>query len=371
MNISLRSRIRFVFIRIHSRLKFFFSKSEDEQVVGYLLGELSEKRRAALERRFCVDGNLFDRMESLRDDLIDDYLREELPPKRRERFERYFLATPQQREQIENARLLMEVIEETAIEEDVVKPQASLQIETAPAGWLQKLLKFFSNGPIGIGLAVATLLLAALTGPSFFKARRLQYRLDQAQTRQSIDAQLAQERNQRIRAEQEEAQRLRNLLDQAQTRLASIEAQLAQERNQRIRAEQELANQQQHSDSPSAAYTIASIDLYSDYVEGNKSDGGGRKTLSIPMRPGLIELRLALADDNHSVYLATIKEVTSGETVITVRGMRAKLEKVVIARFSSERLSGAARDYIVELKGKNLDGIYKEIDKYSFRVQKK
>jgi hypothetical protein len=86
--------------------------NQDAQIVAYLLGELPDAEREALERRFLGDDQFRDVMRSVEDDLIDDYVQGELPPARRERFETGFLSVAHRRQKVEFAQALNRALAE-------------------------------------------------------------------------------------------------------------------------------------------------------------------------------------------------------------------------------------------------------------------
>ncbi|HEX8351739.1 MAG TPA: hypothetical protein VF611_02360 [Pyrinomonadaceae bacterium] len=79
---------------------------EERNIRRYLLGEMSEAERAALEQEYFVDRQLFDRVMRVENELVDGYARGLLPPPTREQFIRHYLAHPRRRERAEFAEAL-------------------------------------------------------------------------------------------------------------------------------------------------------------------------------------------------------------------------------------------------------------------------
>ncbi|MCA1850631.1 MAG: hypothetical protein LC672_06205, partial [Acidobacteria bacterium] len=79
---------------------------EEQTMRRYLLGELPEAERAALEQEYFNDRRLFDRMVRAEDELVDRYARGLLPPPVRRRFEEHYLAHPVRRERAKFAEAL-------------------------------------------------------------------------------------------------------------------------------------------------------------------------------------------------------------------------------------------------------------------------
>jgi hypothetical protein len=80
--------------------------AEIERLWRFLLNELSEPERIAIEDEFFVDDDRLAIVESAEDELIDAYARGELPEERRQRFEKRFLATASQRARVAFASAL-------------------------------------------------------------------------------------------------------------------------------------------------------------------------------------------------------------------------------------------------------------------------
>ncbi|MGH9837481.1 MAG: hypothetical protein ACREEM_01710, partial [Blastocatellia bacterium] len=299
--------------------------------------ELPREELEELEERFLHDAELFEPLLALRDDLIDDYLRGKLSPRQLSQFKRYFLATPQQRERVENARALMRAV----AAEPVAEPTVPRRLADEMASRWQRLLDLLRDNRMTIGVAVAMALLL-ITGPLIFGLMRL--RLQLTQTQQEVA-------EQRARADR---------LEQLATAPKRAEPPLPDPAPPRPEEN-----------------VIALLTLTSDYDQGLKGSrgGGGLRKLAIPSDRGLVVLRLRLADAGYRSYRVTLKEVSSGKLVRTLTGLRAQSTrsgKVVTAQFPASSFSGPTKDYLVILDGITAEGNNEpEIDKYSFRAEKK
>lgn len=80
--------------------------ADEEQFRRYLLGEMPEEERAALEERYFADEDTFARLLAEEDTLVAAYLHEELPAAERARFEASFLGTADGRRRLGVAREL-------------------------------------------------------------------------------------------------------------------------------------------------------------------------------------------------------------------------------------------------------------------------
>ncbi|HEU4390904.1 MAG TPA: hypothetical protein VFV34_24075 [Blastocatellia bacterium] len=79
---------------------------DSENVVAYLLGELSPSARKETELRYFADPAFLEYVDAVEEELADAYVRGELSPARRERFERFLSASPRQQERVALARAL-------------------------------------------------------------------------------------------------------------------------------------------------------------------------------------------------------------------------------------------------------------------------
>ncbi len=95
----------------------------EENLIRYLLGELSEIEQAAVEERFITDSEIYTLLCEVESDLIADYLRKRLEPRERERFERYYLTTPDIRLRVQVADVLLR-----RIDQEVVKQRSKVSV---------------------------------------------------------------------------------------------------------------------------------------------------------------------------------------------------------------------------------------------------
>lgn len=75
-------------------------EADNEILVRYLLGELSEAELERVENYYFSDGEVFEQLLIVEDEIIDAYVRGELSIEEGERFAEYFLQSPERREKI-------------------------------------------------------------------------------------------------------------------------------------------------------------------------------------------------------------------------------------------------------------------------------
>lgn len=101
---------------------------EEVELRQYLLGELGEQERWAVEERLFLDGEYLLQLQALEDDLIDAYVYGNLPPDERVRVEAELLSRPGRREDLKFAHalkdLLVSAVDEPALSDAVVKGPA-------------------------------------------------------------------------------------------------------------------------------------------------------------------------------------------------------------------------------------------------------
>src|SRR5260370_4312611 len=79
-------------------------RSNDEEAVRhYLLGQLQEAEQIAIEDRFLMDDDYFERLEMIEDELIDDYVTGTLSEPDRQAFSAHFLAAPERNKKLKFA----------------------------------------------------------------------------------------------------------------------------------------------------------------------------------------------------------------------------------------------------------------------------
>lgn len=79
-------------------------------MINYFLGNLSAEREQQIEELFFANDHLFDLLQSVKEELIDNYLHQKLSKQDLALFEQNFLSSPPLRKQVEFARSLMNSI---------------------------------------------------------------------------------------------------------------------------------------------------------------------------------------------------------------------------------------------------------------------
>jgi len=120
---------------------------------SYLLGNLEEDRRAALEESILSDPGIHEELLAAEEELIDQYVANNLSPFEREQFETNFLITAERQKNLRFGRLLRRYLDSQPVPIPPEIPVAGRQTEIpAPA---KKFLPFFSAGPFGRSASIA------------------------------------------------------------------------------------------------------------------------------------------------------------------------------------------------------------------------
>lgn len=88
----------------------------DEQlIVRYLLGELTEEQQIEIEDRAFQDQEYMQSILAGESDLIDEYVNGEIPNHQRQRFESHFLVPVERRRKVDFAKALATVTGQSAL----------------------------------------------------------------------------------------------------------------------------------------------------------------------------------------------------------------------------------------------------------------
>ena len=129
--------------------------NDSTYLTRYLLGELSEDERTALEEQYIADPNIFGEVARAESDLVDDYVRGKLAPEARERFERVYLARPQRLERVKFAEALLARLDRAETPVAVGASSADAWFD-----WRAALDRMLRPKP-ALGLAFATIVIAS------------------------------------------------------------------------------------------------------------------------------------------------------------------------------------------------------------------
>ncbi len=303
----------------------------DDLMMRYLLGDVSDDEQVRLEELYFADDRVFEQLAALEDELIDAYVRAELSGPQRKQFEVYFLNSTERRRKLAFAESFSRYLSEA--------PRATSFAERET--WRNRI-----TGWLGIHGRTARWAFAAagavvlIVGAGLVRENwRLRTQLRQMQAEQT-------------ELQQREEQLSRQL---SQSNVPSTGSAPG-------KAPAEVAGSQPHS-LPIVALTLA---------PGLLRGSAKQEALIIPHGPHHVQLQLALENNtSYASYLATL-ETAEGTRVWSKEGLKTTPEggtNIVVLELASSLLGN--KDYIVRLRGTRSNAATEEIAGYSFRVVKR
>jgi hypothetical protein len=166
---------------------------QDELAVRFLLDQLSEEDRSAIEERFFKDDTVFEDLEIVEEELIERYLDNRLKVNDRESFEKLIAKSPRLRERLAFARILTSKVDES-------KPAVVIDPKPTSSWWERLLGSAILQRPAYRMALVAALLIVVLGGVAWMVR---QSRLEN----QRLEAQRLHEEQQKAAREREDAER--------------------------------------------------------------------------------------------------------------------------------------------------------------------
>ena len=318
----------------------------EQTITRYLLGELSESERSALEENYFTDPQLFNQILKAESGLVDGYVRGQLSNEARERFERFYMAHPARSERVKFAVALATKLEQ--IEESVARGEQP----TLSVSWWQRLLASLrgQRPTLRFSLALATVLIMLGSVWFFIESRRRQRELSQTQA--------ASEAQQRREPEQSQP-------PADESRRAE---ELAAEQERVERSPQRMP---QPTPTPTLGSAPRSVSLALTVGGVRSGDTGQTPTLVIPPGTTQARLQLLLKDDDYPTYRAALQTVGGAEifSQTNVKPRRAQTGASFVFTLPARKLSSG--DYILTLKGINPNGEVDDLSKSLFRVEKK
>jgi hypothetical protein len=324
--------------------------TSDHTLFRYLLDQLSEAERAVVEERFLSDGEYYEQLLVVEDELRCAYAKGSLPAAERQQFERRFLIFPDERKKVELAKALIGELSTMTVE----KPTIPLKTREEDRGRGARLLALFGFRSPALGFAFATAAMVMLVALVWlaFETSRLRSQVSQLESSQT-------KREQEL--EQQSAQ--------ARSQVEQLNKELEEERQNRTLLEQELAaKREQPSLGEQMRTAIISLILVPSRIRG----GGETRQLTIEQNSAQVRLLLNLGEKNrYRSYQAVILN-SEGKPVWSRAGLRASLARgTSYVVFSIPARQLAEDDYEINLKGLTESGEAERVGDYYFTVLKK
>jgi hypothetical protein len=306
----------------------------------FLLGELAEADRTAIERELLADRERFEQVCSVEDDLIDAYLRGNMAREVRERFESHYLASQYNRERVATARILIANINRMASE--TVKNRK----RETEVSWLKRFSDFIQWRRLAtVGVLVMTLVFALGSFWLYLERARLSGQIVTIQNEAQIERSYLKQREQELSLQ-----------------IQKLEAEIANERQLTENSKATLNRLRQQQSSPTPA--ILTLLLTPTPIRDEKAP----PSLTLPLLNGKVRLLMELNSDSYSSYQIRL-QTAEGRGILNGNAVKVRFGKdrefAALTILTGKLTKG---DYILILSGKTADGRDEEIDQYYFRV---
>jgi anti-sigma factor RsiW len=309
----------------------------DQMMRRYLLGELSESERSALEEKYFTDPQAFSQLLETESELVDGYVRGQLSKEVTERIEKFYLAHPARNNRVKFAAAL------TTRLDKIEEPAPALAPLSLRRPWWERPLAWFRGSGPTLRFSVAVGILLVMIGGVwiFVESRRRQREFDQAV------------------AAREEEQRKRE-----------------REQSQSTNSNQAIVTstpQQVPEPSPSPTEVVAPRSVSLTLAVGGVRGGDSPRTPTLVIPSGTTQARLLLnlKDNNYTTYRASLKTVAGAEVFSQTNVKPAKMRSGASFVFAVPVNRFVAGDYVLTLQGVNPDGEVDDLSKSLFRVEKR
>lgn len=335
------------------------SQETTELMTRFLLGQLSDEERKAVEERFLTDDKYFAQLLIMEGSLVDDYVLGRLNGDQLKNAELLFGSSALGKREVKFTRNLVTSLRKareakeqgaeqqkktTFVTDQIVAPKTSPWLQSQAS--MSLIASGFRGLPTVLSAALGLIVLV-LAGGAIYSI--YQY---QRQSRELIAQQVALERN---------VQEVREKLNQEIQNSADLNKRLNLEAEKRAQAEEALA-QSRNSGSPS----ITSVVLLPTIFQRS----GGAKTVSL--NPGTNRLQLLLeipSNTDFPAYNVRIKTF-EGQTIWS-------RDSVPVSQIKQSKLSLILNssllpynDYRIELLGLPGNGTEQPVADYAFKVRK-
>jgi type II secretory pathway component PulM len=324
-------------------------KVNDELMLKYLLGELSEEEQSKFEEEFLTNDQAYEQLVVLEDELVYEYLQGELTPAQRERFAQRFLNSPEGRQKAVFAQLLTDKAAEYA---PPGRSRQTSEIFSVARSWWHSLQSLISLPSPGLRLAYVAAAATVLVGFSWLlfenvlKGRMTQQEQPIAELRQQSLSKMQQE-------------------TPPATPLPAPPPKIEQEELQRELSQLSSSAQMEKTRGTPTFIALA-------LTPGLLRDDAG--IIKVIIKPGIDELQLELAIkfiDEYRSFKPVLKTVEGTEIALSRAVLKAKgtpSGNVGVMRVPASVFQSG--DYVLTLSGERSTGQFEEIDDYYFSVIK-
>lgn len=347
---------------------------EEVELRRYLLGELGEEARWAVEERLFIDGDYLLQLQALEDELLDAYVYGDLAPAERDRVEAELLSRPGRQEDLKFAHALKDFLD-AEVDEPAPLPATDSALAASPPRktYIPFLPAFFGRHPAAaFALAAAVFAVLALVVWQVSEAGRRSQNAPLAQAPTPSPEQAAPDERRPPQGSQEERAGAGGGAEGQPAEQPNQPRPPGVENGNRVAGRQTPQQPSQHGRPtplegrrPSLAITV--LLLPTSAVRGGDDD----KVVELSSEVGAVNLQLPVfgEDEVYSNYRATLR--AGGKTVGSWSDLKSTVngsDSFVQVRVPAELLRG--QSYEITLAGVAGNGRAEELRTYSFRVQK-
>lgn len=306
---------------------------EDEQIVRYLLGALSEQETERLDQLSIADDEFAGHLSAVENDLVDAYAKGELAGETLKQFEAGYLRSSSRREKVRFARAFAAVSNPSPVAvatSSVVATGASKQQRHHRSSWRLFPSKLLIPQWGVAGVALLLILAAGIL------------------LRENL--------------------RLRGQMSQAQIERSQLESQSQQLEQSKQAAEQAAAQEGQAHLAQETA-TAAAPKIFAFSLAPQMRGAGQLTTIQLPPRTAFVAPELNLESDDYRSYRVALKDLTNGQVIWRSNIVKPKAKgafRAVAIQFPASVLK--PETYSFELTGLSSNGTSEFVGSYVFRV---
>ncbi len=334
----------------------------DSQLRAYLLGELAETDRDAMEMNIFTDKERFYRLSEIEDRLIDDYARGILSGEEKLKFEQLYLTNPARRQRVEFAlTLTRELDRQLSVPHSVAKAELAaaapeIASRSESRSWWYAFLESLREPRLAWTVATASLALLVVGGTWLAAERaRLQVQLDQARLANETAAQHQRELAQRQR---ELAERQRELESKLAAAQISNGGKLASASPTPAPTEK----------TPNVASAVFAFTLNVFSLRSETEASANRITL--PAGTKALRLQLPLTKNDFPNYQISLRDGSNRE-IFKSRKLKAAVSAndiTIFINIPARQLTSG--DYLLTLEGISGSGEIEPVGKKQFSIER-
>jgi hypothetical protein len=175
---------------------------QEDLIYRYLLGDLPESEQLALEQEAFDDGEIFERVWEIENDLVDRYVRGKLTAAEKGLFEENYLASPVHLKRVAFARSLVEAVDSGKLER-----KGSIRSAPSVSRW-SSFLSSISGKSWRLATIATILILAVASGWLLGERAHLHKRIGQITDESASERQRVKELEREMASEREQSDKL-------------------------------------------------------------------------------------------------------------------------------------------------------------------